>query len=75
MAASAVSPSSTRNRLLSALSPEVLAQLWPSLRPVELALHDVIQEPGAPIRAVHFPESSFVSMLASRRTATPPRSG
>ncbi|WP_424140600.1 Crp/Fnr family transcriptional regulator [Roseomonas chloroacetimidivorans] len=64
MAASVVSTPTTRNRLLSALPPEVLAALWPDLSPVEFALRDVIQEPGKPITAVHFPESCFASMLA-----------
>jgi CRP-like cAMP-binding protein len=55
---------SPRNRLLAALPPEALAQLWPSLEPVELPLRQVLHAPGEPITAVYFPETGYVSMLA-----------
>ncbi|WP_338664812.1 Crp/Fnr family transcriptional regulator [Pararoseomonas sp. SCSIO 73927] len=64
MAASAVPLPATRNRLLSALPRDLLAQLWPRLEPVELALHEVLHEVGKPIAFVLFPETSSVSMLA-----------
>ena len=64
MAASATSPPSTRNRLLSALPPEALEQLWPRLEPVELVLQQVLHAPNKPIEAVFFPATGYVSMLA-----------
>jgi CRP-like cAMP-binding protein len=54
----------TRNRLLAALPPDVLAQIWPRLKAVELPFRDVLHEPGKPIEAIYFPETGWVSMLA-----------
>ena len=53
-----------RNRLLAALPPEALAALWPQLEPVELALRQVLHEPGKPITSIYFPETGWASMLA-----------
>jgi CRP-like cAMP-binding protein len=53
-----------RNRLLAALPPDALATLWPQLKPVELALRQVLQEPERPIKTIYFPESGWVSILA-----------
>jgi hypothetical protein len=53
-----------RIRLLAALPPGVLTQLWSRLDAVELPLRKVLHEPGKPITAVYFPETSYVSMLA-----------
>jgi CRP-like cAMP-binding protein len=53
-----------RNRLLAALPPEDLARLWPLLEPVEFAARQILHAPEEPIRAVHFPESGYVSRLA-----------
>lgn len=64
MAASATSAPTTRNRLLSALPPAILAQLWPRLDPVELVLREVLHAVGKPLTAVYFPEKGYVSMLA-----------
>ena len=59
MAASATSTPSTRNRLLSALPPEMLEQLWPRLEPVELPFHQTLHAPREPIAAVLFPETGW----------------
>src|SRR3954447_16225862 len=53
-----------RNRLLAPLPPDALAQLGPRLEPVELPLRKVLHAPGAPIDAVYFPETGWISMLA-----------
>ncbi len=53
-----------RNRLLAALPPDALAQLWPKLKPVALSLRAVLMGAGEPIEAVYFPETGWVSMLA-----------
>jgi CRP-like cAMP-binding protein len=53
-----------RNRLLAALPPDALAALRPQLKPVELDLRQILQEPEKPIEAVYFPETGWVSMLA-----------
>jgi CRP-like cAMP-binding protein len=65
MALPAESASTTpRNRLLTALPPEVLAALRPRLEPVELSLRRVLHAAGEPIAAVYFPETGYVSMVA-----------
>ena len=51
------------NHLLAALSPAEAKRLRPLLEPVDLALGDVIYEPGVPIHQVHFPTTSIVSLL------------
>lgn len=53
-----------RNRLLAALPPDSLARLWPRLEPVELPLRRILQTAGAPVEAVWFPQTGWVSMLA-----------
>jgi CRP-like cAMP-binding protein len=53
-----------RNRLLAALPPEDLAQLWPRLQPVELAIRQVLHGPEQPIGSVYFPETGYISRLA-----------
>jgi CRP-like cAMP-binding protein len=52
-----------RNRLLAALPPDALAAL--RLEPVELVFRETIHAAGEPIASVYFPETGFVSMLAS----------
>jgi len=54
----------TRNRLLSALPPDSLAQLWPQLKPVELEMRETLHRPEEPIDTVYFPERGWLSMLA-----------
>jgi CRP-like cAMP-binding protein len=53
-----------RNRLLAALPPDSLAQLWPKLEAVELPLRTILHESGNPISSVYFLETGYVSMLA-----------
>ena len=53
-----------RNRLLAALPPGDLARLLPRLKAVELPCRQVLHAPGAPIEAVYFPETGWISMLA-----------
>jgi CRP-like cAMP-binding protein len=64
MAPSVMSASTTRNRLLAALPPEDLAQLWSRLEPAELPFHQTLHAVGEPISAVYFPETGWASMLA-----------
>ncbi|WP_043367289.1 Crp/Fnr family transcriptional regulator [Belnapia sp. F-4-1] len=64
MALSLVPASSSRNRLLTALPPDDLAELLPQLQPVELELRQVLHEPGKPIGSVYFVETGWVSMVA-----------
>jgi CRP-like cAMP-binding protein len=54
-----------RNRLLGALLPEDLATLWPSLEPVDLTLRQTLQTPEAPMEAVYFIETGWISMIAT----------
>jgi CRP-like cAMP-binding protein len=65
MPASDQSAPPPRNRLLAALPPEVLARLRPMLKPVELPLRHTLYAAGEPITAVDFPETGWVSMLAT----------
>jgi CRP-like cAMP-binding protein len=51
-----------RNRLLAALSPDILAAL--QLETVEMVFQKTLHAVGEPIASVYFPESGFVSMLA-----------
>ena len=64
MAASLNSAYVPRNQLLAALPAEDLAQLRPRLESVKLGLRQIIQAPDEPIKAVYFPESGWISMLA-----------
>jgi CRP-like cAMP-binding protein len=57
-------PSAVRNRLLSTLPPEKLAQLLPKLHPVALSFRKGLLAPGEPIEAVYFVESGWASMVA-----------
>ncbi|MFT8247157.1 Crp/Fnr family transcriptional regulator [Roseomonas sp. BN140053] len=54
-----------KNRLLSALPADSLAQLWPQLTPVDLAFRQVLHLPEKPITAVYFLETAWVSMIAT----------
>jgi CRP-like cAMP-binding protein len=56
-------PPATRNRLLAALPPEVLAELWPRLQPVQFVHRQVLHEADMPIGAVYFPETGWASVL------------
>jgi CRP-like cAMP-binding protein len=57
-------PPRSRNRLLAALPPEDLAELWPQLELVPLVIPHVLYVRGEPISAVHFIESGWVSKVA-----------
>jgi len=50
------------NHLLAALPAAALAELSASLVAVELRLGQMLYEPGAPIRHVHFPTTAVVSL-------------
>src|ERR1700712_4523952 len=54
-----------RNRLLSALSPEDLALLRPSLELVGLTFRQQVEDPGKPVEFVYFPVSGIVSVVAN----------
>jgi CRP-like cAMP-binding protein len=64
MALSVVPVAFPRNRLLTALPPDDLAELLPQFQPAELALRQVLHEPGKAIGSVYFVETGWVSMLA-----------
>lgn len=53
-----------RNRLLGALSPDVLAQLLPKLTTVAMSLRKVFYRPDESIDAAYFPEGGIISMVA-----------
>ncbi len=53
------------NRLLAALPPGAFAQLLPGMRVVPLTLRDILHGADAPVEAVYFPRSGWVSMVAS----------
>ena len=51
------------NRLLDRLTVRDRTHVISKCENVELALGEVLTEPGAPIRDVYFPLGSFISML------------
>jgi CRP-like cAMP-binding protein len=65
MPAADASPPAPRNRLLAALPPEDLARLRTRLVAVELPVRHVLHRPQELLDAVHFPESGWISMLAT----------
>jgi CRP-like cAMP-binding protein len=56
-----------QNLLLSALPAQDRRRLLANCEQVELALADVLYEPGKPIRRVFFPTSSFISLITPAR--------
>lgn len=64
MAYSPPQPSTVRNHLLAALSPEVLLPLLPKFSSVDLPTRQVLHAAAAPIEAVYFPEAGMVSLVA-----------
>jgi len=59
----AVAPDRAKNRLLAAL-PQADLQRWqPQLEPVEMALGQVLYEPGRVLSHVYFPTTAIVSLL------------
>jgi len=53
------------NRLLAALPHKVSKRLLPNLSLVSLALGDVVDAPGTPVRYVYFPTTAVLSMLCT----------
>jgi CRP-like cAMP-binding protein len=53
------------NRLLAALPAGDLAWLRPQLESVEFASRSILHAPGEPVTGVHFPETGWISMLAT----------
>jgi CRP-like cAMP-binding protein len=60
-----ISRSTSRNRLLRALSRDDFARLEPYLEPVTLKVKDVLVEPNQPIEHVCFIEEGIASVVAS----------
>lgn len=60
-------PRPFRNHLLKTLPRQDLAALAAILHPVRLVAGRVFEEPGAPITQVVFPDSGFISVIASGR--------
>ena len=54
-----------RNQLLAAIPPDEFALLQGHLQRVDLPIHQVLHLPNEPITAVYFPQTGWVSMLAS----------
>jgi CRP-like cAMP-binding protein len=52
------------NLLLAALPPEELARVLPLMDAVQVAVGEVLCEPGDPIRFIYFPHDCLISMLA-----------
>ena len=52
-----------QNGLLAALPADVLVRWLPELEPVEMALGEVLYEPGMTMRHVYFPTTAIVSLL------------
>ena len=63
MAKPAPHPSAVRNHLLAALPTGALTQLLPQMQSVALSTREVLHAPEAPIKAVHFVETGWASML------------
>lgn len=58
-------PGFSRNRLLSALSPEDQTCLRPHLLAVSLDVRQVLERPNEPIEHIYFPESGLGSVVAA----------
>ena len=58
------SPPRVRNRLLAALPPEELAELWPQFELITLDVPHVLYARGELIPAVYFVESGWISKVA-----------
>ena len=54
-----------RNRLLTALPPDMLTNLLPRLSSVILPGKQVLYPPDTPIEAVYFPESGMISLVGT----------
>jgi CRP-like cAMP-binding protein len=58
------------NNLLAALPEDVLGRLQPALKPVQLALGQVIYEPDETLSHVYFPTTAIVSLLYTMENGT-----
>lgn len=58
-------PLKTRNLILNSLPKKDLEHLHDYLKPVELALGQVLYRPNEPIKYVYFPENSMASVVAT----------
>jgi CRP-like cAMP-binding protein len=56
-------PTTATNRLLEALPRKDRQRILAGCEPVELAIAEVLAEPGDPIRHVYFPTESFISLV------------
>lgn len=56
-------PAPATNRLLEALTRKDRQRMLAGCEPVELAIAEVLAEPGEPIRHVYFPTESFISLV------------
>ena len=56
-------PAPATNRLLEALPRKGRQRILAGCEPVELAIAEVLAEPGDPIRHVYFPTESFISLV------------
>ncbi len=65
-----VPPVEVKNKLLAALPPELLARLMPRIQSVALTTRDSLMVPDAPVEAVWFVESGFVSLVTSLEEGT-----
>jgi CRP-like cAMP-binding protein len=65
MATTLFATSPPRNRLLAALPPDSLARLQPRLELVELPFRKTLHEPEVPIHTVYFPETGWISLVAT----------
>ena len=58
-------PPSYQNFLITSLTPADFDRLQPHLRRVSVCLRSVLQAPGQPIKAAYFPETGYVSLVAT----------
>jgi CRP-like cAMP-binding protein len=56
-------PAPATNRLLEALPRKDRQRILAGCEPVELAIAEILAEPGDPIRHVYFPTESFISLV------------
>ncbi|GAB2888572.1 Crp/Fnr family transcriptional regulator [Paralcaligenes sp. KSB-10] len=59
-----LTPTSGANRLIAGLPRKDRDQFLAHCEPVELALAEILAEPGERIRHIYFPKNSFISLVA-----------